>query len=158
MAQAVLSVRMDEQTKKNFALFCEEAGMSVSTAINLFARQTLRERKIPFEISLPEAKGGVLDRRRISAVVEKAARRSPALDSVILFGSYARGDATAESDIDLRITYDADGRFTIMNLAAFSGEIERETGKSVDVVSARAIEDKELADAIAREGVLLYER
>ena len=45
MAQSVLSVRMDEKTKREFAGFCEEAGMSVSTAINLFARQTLRDRK-----------------------------------------------------------------------------------------------------------------
>ena len=41
MAQSVLSVRMDEKTKREFAGFCEEAGMSVSTAINLFARQTV---------------------------------------------------------------------------------------------------------------------
>ena len=54
MAQSVLSVRMDEKTKREFAGFCEEAGMSVSTAINLFARQTLRDRKIPFAISLCE--------------------------------------------------------------------------------------------------------
>ena len=29
MAQSVLSVRMDEKTKREFAGFCEEAGMSV---------------------------------------------------------------------------------------------------------------------------------
>lgn len=158
MAQAVLSIRMDEQTKKEFARFCEEVGMSVSTAVNLFARQSLRERKIPFEISLANAPSQVLDRANIIASVAKAVAKFPAINAVTLFGSYARGDANPQSDIDLRINYDPEERFSIMNLAAFVDEIERSTGKSVDVVSVRDIEDSELANAIEREGVLLYER
>lgn len=39
MAQSVLSVRMDSETRVAFVAFCEEARVSVSTAINLFARQ-----------------------------------------------------------------------------------------------------------------------
>ena len=158
MAQAVLSIRMDEQTKKEFARFCEELGMSVSTAVNLFARQSLRERKIPFEIALVSAPSQVLDRATIVSAVEKAAARFPAISAVTLVGSYARGEANSESDIDLRVIYDPEGRFSIMNLAAFVDEIERSTGKSVDVVSARDIENSDLANAIEREGVLLYER
>lgn len=158
MAQAVLSIRMDEQTKKEFARFCEEVGMSVSTAVNLFARQSLRERKIPFEISLANAPSQVLDRAIIASSVAKSATGFSAISSVTLFGSYARGEANPKSDIDLRITYDPEGRFSIMNLAAFVDEIERSTGKSVDVVSTHNIENEELANAIEREGVLLYER
>lgn len=158
MAQAVLSIRMDEQTKKEFARFCEEVGMSVSTAVNLFARQSLRERKIPFEISLANAPSQVLDRANIIASVAKAVAKFPAINAVTLFGSYARGDANPQSDIDLRINYDPEERFSIMNLAAFVDEIERSTGKSVDVVSTRDIGNSELANAIEREGVLLYER
>ena len=51
MAQATLSVRMDENTKNQFDAFCTEVGMNPSVAINLFVKATLRERKIPFEIS-----------------------------------------------------------------------------------------------------------
>ena len=54
MAQATFSVRMDEQLKKQFDKLCQEFGMNTSTAINVFARTVVRERRIPFEISSPE--------------------------------------------------------------------------------------------------------
>lgn len=54
MSQAIFSVRMDESLKKQFDSLCQEFGMNTSTAINIFARTVVRERRIPFEISSPE--------------------------------------------------------------------------------------------------------
>lgn len=54
MAQATFSVRMDEVLKKQFDTLCSDFGMTASTAINVFARAVVRERKIPFEICSPE--------------------------------------------------------------------------------------------------------
>lgn len=45
-----LSVRVDANDKKNFEQFCDEVGMNVSTAINMFIKVVLREQKLPFEI------------------------------------------------------------------------------------------------------------
>ena len=50
MAQANLSVRIDENDKKSFERFCNETGMNVSVAINMFIKTVLREHKLPFEI------------------------------------------------------------------------------------------------------------
>ncbi len=55
MAQATFSVRMDEVLKKQFDALCQEFGMNASTAINVFARAVVRQRRIPFEISSPES-------------------------------------------------------------------------------------------------------
>lgn len=54
MAQATFSVRMDETLKKQFDGLCQEFGMNATTAINVFARAVVRQRKIPFEIASPE--------------------------------------------------------------------------------------------------------
>lgn len=54
MAQATFSVRMDEVLKKQFDKLCSDFGMNASTAINVFARAVVRERRIPFEIVAPE--------------------------------------------------------------------------------------------------------
>ena len=51
MAQSILSVRVEEETKRYFENFCESVGLNPSVAINMFIKATLRERKIPFEIS-----------------------------------------------------------------------------------------------------------
>ena len=55
MAQATFSVRMDETLKNPFDCLCQDFGMNASTAINVFARAVVRQRRIPFEISSPEA-------------------------------------------------------------------------------------------------------
>ena len=51
MAQSTLSVRIDDEIKRNFDLFCNDAGMNPSVAINMFIRAVLREKRIPFEIA-----------------------------------------------------------------------------------------------------------
>ena len=52
MAQTTLSVRMDENVKKQFDAFCNAVGMNTSVAINLFVKTVIRENRIPFEIGL----------------------------------------------------------------------------------------------------------
>ena len=51
MPTATFSVRMDEKLKMDLDDLCAQFGMNTSTAINLFARAVVRERRIPFEIS-----------------------------------------------------------------------------------------------------------
>lgn len=50
MAQAMLSVRVDTADKNRFETFCNETGMNVSVAINMFIKAVLREQKLPFEV------------------------------------------------------------------------------------------------------------
>ena len=49
---AALTINTDEKTAENFYAFCEELGLDMSTAINLFMKACLREKRIPFELSL----------------------------------------------------------------------------------------------------------
>jgi len=51
---ANISIRMDADLKARADAFFGELGMSLSTAFNVFVRQSLREGRIPFEISLQE--------------------------------------------------------------------------------------------------------
>jgi addiction module RelB/DinJ family antitoxin len=41
---------MDSGIKASFDALCEEFGMSANTAINVFAKAVVRNRRIPFEI------------------------------------------------------------------------------------------------------------
>ncbi|MCR4850515.1 MAG: type II toxin-antitoxin system RelB/DinJ family antitoxin [Lachnospiraceae bacterium] len=51
MALATLSARVDSENKKEFEQFCEDTGMNVSVCINMFVKEVLRHRKLPFEVS-----------------------------------------------------------------------------------------------------------
>jgi DNA-damage-inducible protein J len=46
-----LNIRIDKTVKAEAEALLAELGLTMSTAINLFMRQTLRQRKIPFEIA-----------------------------------------------------------------------------------------------------------
>ncbi|MCR5029187.1 MAG: type II toxin-antitoxin system RelB/DinJ family antitoxin [Fibrobacter sp.] len=65
MAQTTFSIRMDSSLKKEFDKLCEEFGMSMSTAINVFARAVVRERRIPFDVMSASAPAYAAERRAI---------------------------------------------------------------------------------------------
>lgn len=50
MANVNVNVQMDEKLKKQFEDFCNDVGMNMTTAFNLFAKKTVKEYRIPFEI------------------------------------------------------------------------------------------------------------
>lgn len=51
MATTLVNVRLDEQTKKAMSEVCNELGLSMSSAFNIFAKTVVRERRIPFEVT-----------------------------------------------------------------------------------------------------------
>lgn len=65
-----ISIRMDAETKAKADALFGELGMNLTTAFNIFVRQSLREGKIPFEISLnqpnAETKAAMMEAERIA--------------------------------------------------------------------------------------------
>ena len=51
MSTINVNIRMDADLKKQFEAFCADVGLTMTAAINLFAKRTVRENRIPFEIS-----------------------------------------------------------------------------------------------------------
>ena len=52
MAISTFSVRMESDVKNELDRICAQLGLNTSVAINIFARTVIREKRIPFEISL----------------------------------------------------------------------------------------------------------
>ncbi len=52
MAQSLVNIRMDEDLKRDFDNVCNELGMSMTTAITIFAKKMSREKRIPFDVSV----------------------------------------------------------------------------------------------------------
>ena len=73
-------------------------------------------------------------------------------DRIYLFGSYARGDANQDSDIDLRIDKGAIRGLQIGRLAA---DLEDALGIPVDLVPTGSL-DSNFLNSIADDEVLLY--
>ena len=50
MAQTNLTIRIDENLKKEMENVCESLGMNMTSAITIYAKKLIKDRKIPFEI------------------------------------------------------------------------------------------------------------
>lgn len=52
MSQTLINFRIDETTKKQMEQICNELGITMSTAFNIFAKKVIREKRIPFDVSI----------------------------------------------------------------------------------------------------------
>jgi len=55
-----VTIRMDKDLKEQAESLYAEFGMNLTTALNIFMRQTVRQGKIPFEISLNQPNAATL--------------------------------------------------------------------------------------------------
>lgn len=62
---STVSFRTDDNVKKQADELFEELGLTMSTALNMFLRQAVRERRIPFEVTAQEP-----SRSTIEAIME----------------------------------------------------------------------------------------
>ena len=103
-----------------------------------------------FRLGVSSVKTYTLD--EIREIVSKLAAQYGA-KRVYLFGSYARGDMTDSSDIDLRIDK---GSIKGFQLAGLLLDLEDSLGCSVDLVPTTSL-DQRFLDSIRDDEVLLYE-
>lgn len=47
-----INIRMDEKLKQQFDVLCNELGMNMTTAFNIFAKAMVRQHGIPFNVTL----------------------------------------------------------------------------------------------------------
>ncbi len=52
MAKVATSISIEPEVKEKVIPLLNELGLDLSTAVGMFLRQTIRERRIPFDVSL----------------------------------------------------------------------------------------------------------
>ena len=146
-ANVSVNVRMKPELKRQFKKFCADMGLSMTEAFNLLAQRAISEYKNP-ELT-KENNTLMLD--EIKVLVSSLVKKYNA-EYAILFGSYARGEATRESDIDIIIV--GGTNFSALDVLAFGEELRELTNKQVDAFELREVEQNtEFYQNILREGV-----
>ncbi len=89
--------------------------------------------------------------RRVKPVAEKYH-----LPSVYLFGSYARGTATENSDIDLIVDTSGTSIKGLFDLGALYSELETALEKTIDVITLQSLQQEEQmpSEAVFRDNIL----
>ena len=80
-------------------------------------------------------------RRRVAPVAEKYQ-----LPAVYLFGSYARGDATDHSDVDILIDRSGSRIRGMLDMGSLYTDLRDEVGKEIDLVTTQTLEQRSTSE------------
>ena len=83
--------------------------------------------------------------------------RTVPVEKAWLFGSYSRGEATEESDVDILVRYDENARISLLYISHLIGVLEKILNRKVDLVEEGCL--LPFAEETAnRDKILIYER
>ena len=74
-----------------------------------------------------------------------------------LFGSFARGEETEDSDLDILVEYDKNARISLLTISHMMGELEKSTGRRIDLIEDGCLLPFAVESA-NRDKVLIYGR
>lgn len=84
------------------------------------------------------------------------------IPAMYLFGSYARGEATEDSDLDFLIDTTGTDLTSLLRLGALYCDLEEAFGKRIDIITVRSImqassmeSDEDFRNTVMRERVKL---
>ena len=96
-------------------------------------------------------------KKRILPVIEKYD-----IPAMYLFGSYARGEATEESDLDFLVDTTGTNLTSLLSLGALYCDLEEVFQKSIDLITVRSVmqnaeteSERSFRDTVIRERVKL---
>ena len=92
-------------------------------------------------------------------IVNKLKNFFPAypVEKAWVFGSYARGEETRKSDVDIMVRFDKDARINLIDYAGIMLDLKKMLRKKVDLVQEGTLYDF-AKDTVEQDKVLVYER
>lgn len=99
-----------------------------------------------------------LSTETVLSIISSISKEYPAIEQAFLFGSFARGTQSSESDVDVQLILDRNERFNLRDLSRFAKRIEELTHRECDIVTADDLNDAEFAKNLEAERILAYER
>ncbi|MBP5346417.1 MAG: nucleotidyltransferase domain-containing protein [Bacteroidales bacterium] len=83
--------------------------------------------------------------------------KSQPIKKAWIFGSFARGEETPLSDIDVLVVYDDNARVSLLKQASMINELESLLNRSVDIVQEKLLQNK-VRNSVNQDRKLIYER
>ena len=107
------------------------------------------------EMGILDGSNVVYSIRQIKSICKEVFLQYPEVECAYLFGSYARGEATWKSDIDIVVVCPPTG----MRFYTMAAVLEEQLHKKVDLLTHRQLLDNEdLLKDIMKEGIKIYGR
>lgn len=160
MKDTTILFRTDKQTKKKAQAIADQYGLSLSAILNAFLVQIVKENRLPLIFAGKAAaieKQDILSFEYIQAAVRTLLKDFPKdeIKEIYLFGSYARGEATGKSDVDLLLI--PGEKMNYFDVGGLNEDLREKLGRSVDTVVGENLDPK-FAATIKKDQILIYEQ
>lgn len=146
MAMALLAARVPAAKKRRLKEIAARRGVSVQALMNRFVDETLGAEGA----AAPSLAGTI---RRLRAIAPEL--RAQGVERLWVFGSVARGEARAGSDVDLCAEFRPRSRLSLVRLGAIQQRLEAALGAKVDFGDRRDLAPAVAVEA-ARDGVEVF--
>lgn len=156
--------RVNSDLKDEFARIANERNVTVSELLTACMKDVVQRGKVPLYVNrfLPtvyrkEKKLDIVGIKKIlNEIIEKQEKKN-LISKAYLFGSYARGDETDESDIDIRV--EADRGLTLIDVGNMRQDLIEATGKDIDLLVVHPKNmDQAFYENIRKDEICIYER
>ena len=156
----LINLRVEEDLKERFQQIANENGYSMSDLLTASMKEIVRRGNIPLYLSskLPKRNNSIISIQEIKIALNNillTKNYHKQIKRASIFGSYATGEMTSKSDIDLLIkTGDSFGLF---DLADLTNSLEQALKKKVDITIENN-NDPYFLSIINREKIIIYEK
>lgn len=158
-------LRVNSQLKANVANIAKKYNVSLSELLTACMLDLDSRKSMPLNIQRFLPNKFIKENKKVTLPVIKLAleqaiknrEKGNLVKKGYLFGSYARGEETAKSDIDIRL--EADRGLTLIDIGNMRKDIVEATGKEVDLLVVKPENmDPAFYQNIKKEEICIYER
>ena len=73
---ATVSIEMDKKLMEDFTKLCDDLGLSVNTAFNVFAKKAVRKKRMPFKVQGYDENGFITEAELLRRIEDAEAGRN----------------------------------------------------------------------------------
>ena len=156
--------RVNSELKDEFARIAQERNVSLSELLTGCMKDIVFRGKVPLYVNrfLPPVYRKeqkitvVLIKQLLNRIIQKQEKKN-LISKAYLFGSYARGEETGKSDIDIRL--EADRGLTLIDIGNMRQDLVEATGKDIDLLVVHPKNmDPAFYENIKKDEICIYER
>ena len=158
-------LRVNSQLKENMANIAKKHNVTLSELLTACMLDLNSRKSMPLNIQRFLPNKFINENKKVSLAVIKFAleqaiknrEKGDLVKKAYLFGSYARGEETPKSDIDIRL--EADRGLTLVDIGNMRQDIVEATGKEVDLLVVKPENmDPNFYQNVKKEEICIYER
>lgn len=157
--ETLINFRVSSDLKESFREVIAREGYGISMVLEASMKDIVKRGHVPLNLRpyLPNVQNKTTNLPYIKKCLDEIlnSKLGDKVNKVSIFGSFARGEDTPESDVDLLI--EANEGFGLFELVGIGDELESRLGRKVDLVTKKGL-SKEMIQQIEREKIVIFEK